>query len=93
MIIKPEWIRVQEGLYAELHTFAVKGLVKTRYNLYSQDGWCFYHLNDENEVPVYSDWAMTPYSSIDEINSKVRSIRASEQKQPSLEVSDEVDKN
>lgn len=80
MIIKDEWIKCQEGLYAELHTFVVNGEVKKRYNIYSADGYCFYSLDDEEEYPVYSTMAYTPCTSIEEINKIFKSIPVSEQK-------------
>lgn len=82
MNIKPEWIKVQEGLYAEPHTFVVSGKVYTRYNLYSADGYCFYDINEQEEYPSYSDWAFTPYTSIDQINANIKSIPVREQKLP-----------
>lgn len=79
MIIKNDWIECQEGLYAEIHSFVVKGQVKIRYNIYSSDGYCFYSLSEE-EHPSYSTMAYTPCTSIDEINKTFKSIPISEQK-------------
>lgn len=80
MVIKNDWIKCQEGLYAEIHSFIFKGQVRVRYNIYSADGYCFYSLDDEEEYPSYSTMAYTPCTSIDEINNTFKSIPVSEQK-------------
>lgn len=80
MIIKEEWQKIQEGLYAEKHTFIVNGIVRTRYNIYSSDGYCFYSKNDNSEYPVYSEMAFTPCTSIEEINNTFVSIPIVNQK-------------
>lgn len=92
MVIKEDWIQAQEGLYAELHTFVVRGTVYTRYNLYSADGYCFYNIHSEEEVPPYSTIAFTPFASIDEINQNFKSILISQQK-TILEENDGINKN
>ena len=79
MIIKDNWILCQEGLYAELHTFTVNGLIRGRYNIYSAEGYCFYSVYEE-ETPTYSTIAYTPCASIEEINQTFKSIPVSEQK-------------
>ena len=38
-------IEIQTCLYAHQHTYTVGGNVRTRYNLYSAEGYCFYSLN------------------------------------------------
>lgn len=80
MVIKDNWALCQEGLYAELHTFTVNGLMRGRYNIYSAEGYCFYSLTDDEEFPVYNTMAFTPCTSIEEINKTFKSIPISEQK-------------
>ena len=38
-------IEIQTGLYARLHTYTVGGVTRSRYNLYSAEGYCFYQLS------------------------------------------------
>lgn len=38
-------IEIQTGLYAHLYTYVVSGVTKSRYNLYSAEGYCFYQLS------------------------------------------------
>ena len=80
MTIKEDWEQAQEGLYAEKHTFVANGIVRTRYNIHSADGYCFYSKDDEEEYPAYSEMAFTPCTSIEEINDTFVSIPVSEQK-------------
>lgn len=64
-------IEIQPGLWAELHTYTVGYNTRSRYNLYSAEGYCFYSLNvpenfdeDGNVRPanerVYSTFAAYP---------------------------------
>ena len=85
MTIKADWGKAQEGLYAEKHTFIVNGSIRTRYNIYSADGYCFYCVHDDAEVPAYSTMAHTPCITIDEINQNFKRIPISEQSQPIVE--------
>lgn len=42
-------VEIQTGLWAELHTYTVGSNTRSRYNLYSAEGYCFYWLsNPEN---------------------------------------------
>lgn len=85
MIIKEEWTKIQDGLYAEPHTFVVKGQAITRYNLYSDSEHCFYSMDDVEEFPAYSTMAYTPFKTIDDLNKHFRSILLSERKIPQEE--------
>lgn len=85
MEIKNNWIKCQEGLYAETHSFIFKGQVRIRYNIYSAEGYCFYSSDDEEEYPSYSTMAYTPCTSIEEINKTFKSIPISEQKVEEVE--------
>lgn len=38
-------VEIQTGLYAYLHTYTVGGAARSRYILYSAEGYCFYCLS------------------------------------------------
>ena len=83
-------VEIQTGLYAHLYTYTVGGATRTRYNLYSAEGYCFYQLSqpenfDEegNLKPanerVYATFAMCPpILSIEDINADFVSVVAEE---------------
>lgn len=85
MTIKADWEKAQEGLYAEKHTFIVNGNIRTRYNIYSADGYCFCCIHDDEDYPIYMEMAFTPCITIEEINQNFKSIPISEQNQPIVE--------
>ena len=83
-------IEIQTGLYAHQHTYTVGSNVRTRYNLYSAEGYCFYSLNvpknfDEEgnlrpaEERMYATYASCPYTmTIEDINAMFVSVPAEE---------------
>ena len=83
-------VEIQTGLWAELHTYVVGGVTKSRYNIYSAEGYCFYSLSqpenyDEegNLKPanerVYATYAACPaIMTLDDINADFVSVVAEE---------------
>lgn len=78
-------IEIQEGLWADLYTYTFLGQTKTKYILYSEEGYCFYLLSnpenyDEegNLLPaserMYAQYANTAYSTIEAVNEDVVSV-------------------
>ena len=81
-------VEVQTGLWADLVTTTFGNMTRTKYNLYSAEGYCFYLLNNpENYVDgditgellpanerVYAQYAVTPYTTVEEINANVVSV-------------------
>ena len=81
-------VEVQTGLWADLVTVTFGSMTRTKYNLYSAEGYCFYMLSDpanyvdgdtagellpENER-VYAQYAATAYTTIEQINADVVSV-------------------
>lgn len=79
-------IEIQTGLYAHLHTYTVGDMIRSRYNLYSAEGYCFYklsipenydeegNLKPENER-VYSTYmSCSILDTIESINADVISV-------------------
>lgn len=85
-IVIPEGsIEIQTGLWAWLRTYTFNGQERQRYNLYSAEGYCFYEVNqpenydeDGNLLPpedrVYARYAITGYTTIDELNANYVSV-------------------
>ena len=85
-IVIPEGsVEIQTGLWAHLHSFTLNGTVYSKYNIYSEDGYCFWEVNqpenyDEegNLKPpserVYARIAYTCYTTIEELNANFVSV-------------------
>lgn len=81
---------IQTGLWAELYTYVAGGVTKTRYNLYSAEGYCFYQLSDYQNYDeegnlkpanerMYATFAMfPPIMTLEMINADVVSVVAEE---------------
>lgn len=78
-------VEIQEGLWGDLHTFTFLGQVRSYYDLYSAEGYCFYMLSvpenfdDEGNLKppserLYARFAGTVYSTIEEVNANVVSV-------------------
>ena len=88
MAIKPipeESIEIQTGLWAYLDSFTVAGITYSFYDLYSAEGYCFWHTGtpenyDEegNLVPledrILCQYASTAYSTIEDLNANFFSV-------------------
>lgn len=81
-------VEVQTGLWADLVTTQFGNMTRTKYNLYSAEGYCFYDLNDpacyedgditgdllpENER-VYAQFMVTGCTTIEQINARFVSV-------------------
>lgn len=83
-------IEIQTGLYAHLYTYTVGGNVRTRYNIYSAEGYCFYSLQipenfDEEgnlrpaEERMYATFmACSHILTLEDINAMLVSVPAEE---------------
>ncbi len=83
-------IEIQTGLYAHLYTYTVGGNQRSRYNLYSAEGYCFYKLSlpenydeDGNLKPanerVYATFmACSILDTLESINDDVVSVPVEE---------------
>lgn len=83
-------IEIQTCLYAHLYTYTAGGNVRTRYDIYSAEGYCFYSLNvpenfDEEgnlrpaEERMYATFmACPPTLTIEDINAMLVSVPAEE---------------
>lgn len=78
-------VEIQTGLWAYLHTFTVSGITRSRYKIYSSEGYCFWSVDipenyDEegNLLPLedrmFATYASTPYTTIEELNSVFISV-------------------
>lgn len=83
-------IEIQTGLYAHLHTYTVGGNQRSRYNLYSAEGYCFYKLStpenydDEGNLKPVNERVYMTYLScsildtLESINADVVSVPVEE---------------
>lgn len=85
-------IEVQTGLWAELITVTMGSLSRTKYDLYSSEGYCFYeiannldeegNLRPENER-LYHQYMASSYRTVEQINAAIVSVPV----QPGYEIS------
>ena len=78
-------IEIQKGLFAEIRTFTHGGVSHSRYDIRSSEGYCFWeksqpeNYNENGELlplekRVFSQFAITPYKTVDEINDNFISV-------------------
>ncbi len=76
-------VEVQTGLWAYLRTYTVSGQPRSRYVLYSAEGYCFYvpeECFDEEGNPLpenermYYQFMSTPLTTIEQVNAYVVSV-------------------
>ena len=76
-------IEVQTGLWADLVTVTFGSITRSKYNLYSAEGYCFYepannldedgNLRPENER-IYYQFMYTNYTTVEQINAEIVSV-------------------
>lgn len=76
-------VEVQTGLWGDLVTTTFGNMTRTKYNLYSAEGYCFYiisanldedgNLKPENER-MYAQYLVSGYQTIEQINADVVSV-------------------
>lgn len=76
-------VEVQTGLWADLVTSQFGNMTRTKYNLYSAEGYCFYapaenvdedgNLLPENER-IYAQYRATTCTTIEQINARFVSV-------------------
>lgn len=82
-------VEIQAGLWAAIRTFTMSGITYSFYDLYSSEGYCFWEVNqpenyDEEgnllpmEQRVYAQYAITCYTTIDELNENFISVPVQE---------------
>lgn len=82
-------VEIQTGLWAYWYTFTVSGTTYGRYKLYSAEGYCFYEVdNPENldedgnllppEERMYAQYAATACTTIEQVNAKYVSVPVEE---------------
>lgn len=82
-------IEVQEGLWADLYTYTFLGQTRIRYDLYSEEGYCFYLISDPENYDedgnlkpaserMYAQFMYSTYTTVDEINADVVSVPVEE---------------
>lgn len=82
-------IEIQTGLWAAENHYTFNGQPRMRYNLYSSEGYCFWEVNqpenyDEEgnllpmEQRVYAQYAITCYTTVDELNENFISVPVQE---------------
>ena len=89
-------VEIQTGLYWELRSFVVGGVMHYGSRLYSSEKYCFYDKNDvyydengnlipEDKVPttmrIYSQYCSTPEVTQEELNARFVSIPIEEGQQ------------
>lgn len=78
-------VEVQTGLWGDLVTLTLGSMTRTRYVLYSSEGYCFYDLNqgenyDEDgnlkpaEERTYAQYMATGCTTIEQINARFVSV-------------------
>lgn len=76
-------VEVQTGLWADLRTITFGNMTRTKYDLYSSEGYCFYEIpnsldEDGNLLPedqrIYYQYMSTTYTTVDEINANIVSV-------------------
>lgn len=78
-------IEIQEGLWAYLHSYTFVGQPRTRYIIYSAEGYCFWEVQqpenyDEEgnllplEQRVFATYASTAYDDLEELNAAFISV-------------------
>lgn len=78
METQSNWIELSKGLYAEMHAFIVKGITYYNCILHADDGYCFYDVDEEEDVRNYSTWCKTPITDIMELRRKYISVLETE---------------
>lgn len=82
-------VEVQTGLWAYLKSFTYNGTVRSHYNIYSAEGYCFWEVNQpENynedgtlKPPAeryYSRMCFTACKTIEEVNANFISVKIEE---------------
>lgn len=80
-------VEVQTGLWAYPKEFIYNGIDRSHYNVYSSEGYCFWEVSqpenyDEEgnlkplEERVFAQYAVTPYTTIEEVNAAFVSVPA-----------------
>lgn len=76
-------VEVQTGLWADLITVTLGNMTRTKYNLYSAEGYCFYCTaenldEDGNLLPederIYAQYRITTCTTIEQINARFVSV-------------------
>lgn len=79
-------IEIQKGLWAEKKVLSFKGKEVTKYNLYSEEGHCFWdktireNFDEEGKLKppserIYYRTMYTCYHTVDEINADIVSVQ------------------
>lgn len=70
-------IEVQTGLWANLASLIIKDNILIKYDLYAEEGYCFYLSGEQSEEgKTYYKFMHSVYSSIEQINENIISIPA-----------------
>jgi hypothetical protein len=78
-------VEIQTGLWGDLITTTFGSMTRTKYNLYSAEGYCFYdktypyNLDDEGNLKpanelMYSQYQVTTCTTIEQVNARFVSV-------------------